>query len=194
MSSKKQERQAVTHGAGLQLKENQTRPYCTKHGLHHGQKYQSCRGFAKESTPSKPDFHAKPFKLKEIGLDETVLAEPNLLYCSYEDVLVEREHYQKEILELKLKAIGEYNELTEQKDDLFDRAEAAEKETIRLNGLLMTADGVKETLAKRAEKAEARVQKLEAELKRERNWSKYETKQVKARDKTIKAVVGEKTK
>lgn len=175
--------------------ENQTRPelnkqahYLLHEAIGHDEKCKDCGYYQKR------DFHAKPFKLKEIGLDETVLAEPNLLYCSYEDVLVEREHYQKEILELKLKAIGEYNELTEQKDDLFDRAEAAEKETIRLNGLLMTADGVKETLAKRAEKAEARVQKLEAELKRERNWSKYETKQVKARDKTIKTLAGEKTK
>ena len=190
----KQERQAVTHGAGLQLKENQTRPLEVTDDEFMGWLADSPKGkridehIAKNRnlTSSKPDFHAKPFKLEEVGLGD-------LLYCSYEDVLAEREHYQKQ-LDLFAIERQDWNKSKTNLEYHLEKAEAAEAELKEVKA--HHDEHYKNWLTERElrVKAEARVKELEAELKRERNWSKYETKQVKARDKTIKTLAGEKTK
>lgn len=139
----------------------------------------------------------------------------NTEYHLAKDVLRERADNENQIkgkgLAIEaLKLIS--SEVEKERDEALARAEKAEKDIQDLKKIALefgvTWDEFKgdiilgatnwgkevQELLNRYKKAEARVKELEAELKRERNWSKYETKQVKERDKQIKALAGEKTK
>lgn len=101
---------------------------------------------------SKP-FQAQPYKLEEVGLNRDDLAEPDALYCNWEDVKRERKEKEKFALSMFLKE--------------RERVEAAEKKLVEAVGEISGQQNIVFELRKKLEMAEARVKKLEEKIK---NW------------------------
>lgn len=118
-------------------------------------------------TPSIPESIARDFQAKPLDAANGRGFYPTRLWFQYDDILSERNRYEKELLRIKLNAVKEYNDLTEKNDNLINCLNDTKKKLDDCEVSLNTCKSQFDKLVYVYDGANERIKKLEKKIM---NW------------------------